>query len=196
MKQASEDNMQRGPNLDRRDLMKYALYLLGSSAVATTLASCAPGAGAETYFSASRRAVLDDMADLMIPETDTPGARTVGVADYVDRMVAKWASKETRDELDQVLDEFRDAAREGNGESYLELEASQRLAHLKTFDATRVAGASRSLAPSPYTTLKELLLTAYYLSEIGATQELRYEAVPGPFRGDIPLSEVGRAWAV
>jgi len=46
-----------------------------------------------------------------------------------------------------------------------------------------------------YARFKELLMSAYYLSEVGATQELRLEEVPGPFRGDIPVSEVGRSWA-
>jgi hypothetical protein len=38
-------------------------------------------------------------------------------------------------------------------------------------------------------------MTSFFLSEPGATVVLRNEEVPGPWRGDIPLSEVGRAWA-
>jgi hypothetical protein len=44
--------------------------------------------------------------------------------------------------------------------------------------------------------LKELVLLGYYTSEAGATRELRYAAVPGAFRGCVPLAEIGRAWAV
>jgi hypothetical protein len=40
------------------------------------------------------------------------------------------------------------------------------------------------------------VLVGYYHSEIGATQELRYELVPGAWRSCLPLSEVGRASAV
>jgi hypothetical protein len=39
-------------------------------------------------------------------------------------------------------------------------------------------------------------MTAYYLSEVGATQELRYELVPGSFQGGIPVGPDTRAWAV
>ena len=43
---------------------------------------------------------------------------------------------------------------------------------------------------------KHLVLLAYYQSEVGATQELRYELVPGAWRSCLPLAEVGRASAV
>ena len=45
-------------------------------------------------------------------------------------------------------------------------------------------------------TMKELTLVGYYTSEPGATQELRHEKVPGRYQGCVPLSEIGRAWAV
>jgi hypothetical protein len=40
------------------------------------------------------------------------------------------------------------------------------------------------------------VLVGYYQSEAGATQELRYELVPGAWRGCVPYSEIGRATAV
>ena len=43
--------------------------------------------------------------------------------------------------------------------------------------------------------LKELTLAGYYTSEVGATQELQWIAAPGRYDPDVPLSDVGRAWA-
>lgn len=51
-------------------------------------------------------------------------------------------------------------------------------------------------APAFFATMKELTVVGYYTSEIGATQELRYLAVPGPYRGCIPFTEARRTWAV
>ena len=45
-----------------------------------------------------------------------------------------------------------------------------------------------------FRTLKELVLVGYYTSEVGATQELRVNPM-GSWTGDMPYSEVGRAWA-
>jgi hypothetical protein len=44
--------------------------------------------------------------------------------------------------------------------------------------------------------LKELTTLGYFTSQPGATQALKYAAVPGPYKGDIPFSEVGKAWAI
>ena len=44
--------------------------------------------------------------------------------------------------------------------------------------------------------LKDYTLTGYFLSEIGATQALAYEAVPGGFQGDLPLAPDQKAWAI
>ena len=52
-----------------------------------------------------------------------------------------------------------------------------------------------SEAPPFFRQLKELTLAGYYTSEVGATEELQWQASPGRYDADVPLSEVGRAWA-
>ena len=49
--------------------------------------------------------------------------------------------------------------------------------------------------PPFFRMLKELTLAGYYTSEIGATQELQWLPSPGRYDADVPLSDVGRAWA-
>jgi hypothetical protein len=43
--------------------------------------------------------------------------------------------------------------------------------------------------------LKQLTLLGYFTSEIGATQALRYVAVPGKYEGCVPYKKGDRAWA-
>ncbi len=66
--------------------------------------------------------------------------------------------------------------------------------------APKKADTSRLKAPAHsqpfFRTMKELTLLGYYTSEIGATRELTYTQVPGRFEGCVPLTRVGRAWAV
>jgi len=47
-----------------------------------------------------------------------------------------------------------------------------------------------------YIRLKDLVLTTYYLSEPGATRELRFELIPGTWDASMPLGNDRRAWAV
>jgi hypothetical protein len=43
--------------------------------------------------------------------------------------------------------------------------------------------------------MKQLTLLGYFTSEIGATQALRYVAVPGRYEGCIPYKKGDKAWA-
>ena len=65
---------------------------------------------------------------------------------------------------------------------------------VRTGEGTATVGGPA--APPPFfRQLKELTLAGYYTSEAGATQELQWLAAPGRWDADVPLSEVGRAWA-
>ena len=43
--------------------------------------------------------------------------------------------------------------------------------------------------------MKQLTLLGYFTSEIGATQALRYIAVPGKYQGCVPYTKGDKAWA-
>ena len=52
-------------------------------------------------------------------------------------------------------------------------------------------------ARAGYRDLKKMIYRGYYHSEIGCTQELQYELIPGAdARIDAPLAEIGRSWAL
>jgi hypothetical protein len=53
-----------------------------------------------------------------------------------------------------------------------------------------------NLAPHPFRLIKELTLLGFCTSEAGATQLMDYNLNPGPYRGDLPLSEVGKVSAL
>jgi hypothetical protein len=178
--------------LDRRQLLAYAISLVAASSTGAMTAYAATGSAdaPEHYFSAPRRALLDSVADVMIPRTDTPGALDVGAPAYMDRMMAHWACQETRAAFDAILDAIDARASAAHGKRFVMLDAAAQTSVLSAYDAASLADPD-----GPYSRFKELLMTAFFLSEPGATVVLRNEEVPGPWRGDIPLSEVGRAWA-
>jgi hypothetical protein len=178
--------------LDRRQLLAYAITLVGasSSGAMTAYAAAGPAGAPEHYFSAPRRALLDAVADVMIPRTDTPGALDVGAPAYMDRMMAHWASQETQAAFDAILDAIDVQASAAHSKRFVKLETAAQTSVLGAYDATSLADPT-----GPYSRFKNLMMTAFFLSEPGATVVLRNEEVPGPWRGDIPLSEVGRAWA-
>ena len=61
-----------------------------------------------------------------------------------------------------------------------------------TVEATRAASDDVHF----FRMMKELTILGYCTSEAGATKLLRYAPYPGPYHGDVPHSEVGKAWAL
>jgi gluconate 2-dehydrogenase gamma chain len=181
------------PKLDRRALMLGAVFLLGGAAALTRFTRrSATRTGAEVSgLSGERFMLLEQVADTMIPGTDTPGALAAGVPAFVRDMLSDWASAATRSEIIDVLEAIERQAWAQFGAAFLELAPERRLAVLQRYDEDAL-----SRQDPAYARFKYLVLVGYYQSEIGATQELRYELVPGAWRSCLPLAEVGRASAV
>ena len=177
-----------GADIDRRTLIQRAILLVGGGiAGAPRAAAKQPGTG----FSPARRQLFEAYADILIPETDTPGASGAGVPASVEALMRNWASQATATLLGVTLDALDEAAHRIAGTGLLSLPAAKRIDVIRTFDAERVGKRDPG-----YLRLKDLVLVTYYLSEPGATQELRYELVPGVWEASIPLGSDRRAWAV
>ena len=178
--------------LNRRSLLLGAVFLVGGAAALTrftrkSTASADPAA----VFSPDQFALLEQVADVIIPATDTPGALGAGVPEFMRQMLGDWGSQATRDSVIAVLDAIEKRAWQKYGAAFRELPAERRLEVMRAVDEDALA--RQDVA---YGGFKWLVLVGYYQSEIGATQELRYELVPGAWRSCLPLTEVGRASAV
>jgi hypothetical protein len=82
--------------------------------------------------------------------------------------------------------------------SFAKATADQRKELLTGIDkeATAYNKAKKPEDPAHYFSLmKQLTLLGYFSSEIGATQALRYVAVPGRYEGCIPYKKGDKAWA-
>jgi len=132
---------------------------------------------------------LDAAAEVIIPATDTPGARAVGVPQFIDRAVGNWCEKAQAVLLRSGLDRLDADARAANGAAFADLTPAQQTAILTGYDT---AGAPQRAF---FITLRELATIGYFTSKPGATVALRYDPYPGAYRGCVPLKEIGRAWA-
>jgi hypothetical protein len=90
-----------------------------------------------------------------------------------------------------VLENIERRAWNKFGAAFRELPAERRLDVIRALDEEGMAREDVA-----YGKFKSLVLVGYYQSELGATQELRFELVPGAWRSCLPLTEVGRASAV
>ena len=184
--------------LSRRDILKNAATVIGGSALAVQLvpfairaAAAAAENAAPVFFSSEQLPAIESMAELIIPETDTPGAIGAGVPHFIDLMIAEWASETRQSRYRQGLQEIDSRARQFGAGNYLSAAPGDRLDLLQTLD--REAHADEA-AYTFFGEFKQMVLFAYYSSEAGATLELQYEALPGGYRACAPIEDVGRSW--
>ncbi len=156
-----------------------------------------------------QREMMAEVAELVIPRTDTPGARDVSTGDFVILGLAHGLSATRAPvesnaitpalqpwlRLDGSLRHLpwlqRTLDRTAGGD-FLRRNLADKRAILGKIDADAMA---RGAPWTPWVAIKGLILTGYYTSQPGAARELRYELVPGRFDPDLPLLPSARAWS-
>lgn len=178
--------------LSRRETFAgFALSLgfISSGIAGQAWAAAAPLGWTPTALTPEQARTLDVVAELIVPATDTPGARAVGVPQFIDRAVGAWCSAPQAKLLRSGLDQLDVDARAAHGAAFADLTAEKQTALLTRYDAA--GDAQRPF----FGLLKELTTIGYFTSKPGATIALRYDPVPGDYRGCVPLKEIGHAWA-
>ena len=147
------------------------------------------------------------MIDQIIPATDTPGAKGARVNEFIDVILTEWATDEERANFLKGLADVDQKSNELYGKNFVEATAEQQVTLLRAMD--EVAMSEKKAAPRHGNTVPELdaqlkgnffrvfkgiTLHGYYTSEIGFTQELKLQIIPGAQHGCQPLGRgIGEA---
>jgi glucoside 3-dehydrogenase (cytochrome c) hitch-hiker subunit len=140
------------------------------------------------------------MIDQMIPATDTPGAKAARVNEFIDFILTEWATPEERTHFLGGLAGIDNESQQLFGKNFAAASPAQQLAQLRAIDDSTLAGRSvrahhGNTVPEPDTQLKgdfwevfkRITVHGYYTSEIGFTQELKLQIIPGAQHGCIPV---------
>ena len=111
-------------------------------------------------FSAEEFDLLGIVVDMILPASDTPGAREVGVHAMIDEDLAKSSDP---------LETLRNGLAALRAEGFADMEMPQRVAVLTRFEGG--SGANKDF----FETVKGLTIDAYYSTEVGLVQELGYQ---------------------
>ena len=180
--------------IGRREALRRTALLLGGAlsapAIAGVLAGCHSAGGELT---SEQVELVATIADHIIPETDTPGARAAGVDVFIDKMLTEHYPAGVRGRVLEGFAELDARARDACGRPFIRCRADEQRAMLGRVDEEAFADRRE---PHWFRTIKELTVLGYYTSEIGATRELRHVEVPGRFDACVPFEQVGRTWAV
>jgi hypothetical protein len=198
-------------------LLGGAAFVGGTGLMAACEAANLPVEGAPGEFTAEDIAFLDEIAETILPETKTPGAKAAKTGAFMALMVTDSYSPAERKIFREGMRKVDDAARKANGAAFMQATAEQRTAVLTALDheqkrvmdareaAERRKGLTGAAAASEAEThnrpahffrmMKQLALLGYFTSEVGCTRAMRYVESPGRFDPCIPYTPGEPAWA-
>ena len=162
-------------------------------------------------FTAADVALLDEIAETMLPETSTPGAKAAKTGAFMALMVTDVYTDRNQQMFREGMKALDDASRAATSASFMDATPAQRLALLEALDREQHTemesrGTIRTRYPPPlprpedepahyFRMMKELALLGYFTSEIGYTKAMRYVESPGRFDPDVPAASGDRSWA-
>jgi hypothetical protein len=168
-------------------------------------------------FSADDVSLLNEIAESIIPATDTPGAKAVEVGAFMAVAVTECYEPRHQAAFVAGLRAVESSCLAQYGRGFREVTAAERTALLSEVDDERkwrelwnrgerglrivarpLVGAMPAPAQSPhyFTMMKELAVMGYFTSQPGATRALRHTAIPGDYNGSLPYRKGDRAWSM
>ncbi len=192
--------------IDRREALRKTALLMGAAVSASALTGILQGCKATpeltykpVFFTEDQARIVTEVAEIIIPKTDTPGAKDTGVPGFIDLMLKDCYKKEDQDRFIAGLTSFDEEAKKAYGDSFIYCKPEQQVELVTKVHVAALAEAKENKeAKRPFILMaKELTLLGFFTSEPGATQVLQYVAVPGSYKGCIPLAEAGngKTWA-
>lgn len=187
--------------IDRRTALAGVVAMFGAQifapiARAAGLASAkdvpaiSQGPPSVQVFTPAQRALMTALSERVLPTTDTPGAIAAGVPDYIEKLLADWAAPADRVPIVAGLDAIEARCAADYSVSAAEATAAQQDALLTLAMTDKFPGGALF-----FTAFRQLVVTGYYTSEIGMTQEREYLPVPGEYNGQFLYSQVNKVYS-
>jgi hypothetical protein len=208
--------------LSRRSVLVRITAMFGGVAFidGDRLLAAMPGAAAQGRaaaqgvgtFTTADVAFLDEVAETILPQTDTPGAKAAHTGAFMALMVTDAYSHRHQAIFRDGMRQIGAVCRREFDSSFMQATPGQRLALLQRLDAerqreidaredartTRAPALARESPAAPlhyFRLMKELALLGYFTSEIGYRQAMRYLETPGRYDPCAPYAPGEKIWA-
>jgi len=149
-----------------------------------------------------KRPIIAELAEMIIPRTDTPGAKEANVHDYVINVMLNCTGAKEQNRFVAGIQEIENYAADKFGKDFLQCslkERSQALKHIADNTGYPIAILNKIndkfLGAPFYPKFKALVVEGFCMSKPGATLALAYDHVPGSYEACIPLKSNQKAWA-
>jgi hypothetical protein len=183
--------------MKRRELLHFIAALTGCAFVGAERIFAA--ASDSDAYTPTQIALLDEIAETILPHTDTPGAKDAQVGAFIARYSAACYTPENLAILRAGLGDIDARSRQAHGADFIHCTGAQKEKLLLEIDAQakhRPHESGENNPPPPWFTLcKQLALLGFFTSEPGATRVARYRSDSAPYKGVVPYQgETFWAW--
>ena len=127
---------------------------------------------------ARQQALVREIADLVIPKTDTPSATDVKVPEFVDLIATEWMHDDERMAFLAGLDEI-------DAKGFTNLSSDRKVATLTTLDKSRN---ERAGAGHAFGRLKSLTVYGYFTSAPVQQDILKTKVMFDGYQGNVPFT--------
>ena len=174
------------------------------------------------HFSKDQFYVLSQLMDLIIPETDIPGAKQLKLPEFLDGFIGVIFNVKAKENIAKDLDHFIAVALDDTGKAseielniedldaqlakYLKVDQKQQQAWQKEKSSYQKAIKKDSTVPEPTTAmaysfaiqLRSMTINAFKTNEYIGEEVLAYLPIPGQYNGCVDLNETtgGKAWSI
>ena len=177
-------------NIDRRDALAGIAAMFGAGlyapiarALASDTIAISGGPPSVAVFTPQQRALMTALSELVMPTTDTPGAIAAGVPEFIEKLLADWSYPADREPILAGLDAIEARGRADYSVAAADATPAQQDALLTLAMEDRLPGGKTF-----FEAFRQLVITGYFTSEVGITQERNYLPVPGRYDGAYPYT--------
>ena len=178
--------------MNRREAIKQTTVLMGSvltpGLVGAVLDGCTVRKKlnwAPVFLTKDESVVAGQIAERIIPRTETPGALEVGVDQFIDTMLARVYSAEDGKTYKQGLEKIDRISKDLHQRKFINLNAEEKDEVLKKLEHSKEKVFSIS---------KELTLIGYFTSEMGMKSNFEYRPIPGSYDPCISYAPGDKVW--
>ncbi|WP_285059938.1 gluconate 2-dehydrogenase subunit 3 family protein [Pedobacter ginsengisoli] len=118
--------------MDRREAVKNMAFLMGGALSATTIGVFLEGCNSPStktngsLFTEDQLKMITEVADIIIPTTNTPGAKAAGVGPFIALMVKDCYPEDAQKAFVKGLEDLEEQSKDEFKKSFLEISVDQR----------------------------------------------------------------------
>ena len=182
--------------MDRRELLKMVALATGGIVIGgeVFLTGCKSkdASVAGTTFSQNDIALLDEIAETILPKTTTAGAKEAEVGKFMTVMVNDCYEEADQKVFHEGIKKLDEACNKMHSHSFMKAEPAHREELLTSLDkeAKEYMKTKKKEDPNHYfMMMKQLTLLGYFTSKPGMEQNFNYHQTPGKYDGAVPYKK-------